>query len=129
MLERVRGRPISPAALVVVPIIVLTTILAGMLSAVIAQNARASGHPLGVLVSGACAYALAVAVLLRFGLAGVDRLQRLGLTDSLAAMPNRRALHLDFARHPAADEMALALLDLDGFKSVKDHTGISLAIA
>src|SRR3569833_1189776 len=38
-------------------------------------------------------------------------------------MPNRRALHQDFSRAGEDDEKALALLDLDGFKSVNDQYG------
>ncbi|TIX49860.1 bifunctional diguanylate cyclase/phosphodiesterase [Alteraurantiacibacter aquimixticola] len=46
------------------------------------------------------------------------------MTDSLTGLPNRRALHSDLVdlRDPDA-EMALALIDLDGFKSINDHHG------
>ncbi len=38
-------------------------------------------------------------------------------------MPNRRALHLDYARLAPEHDRALALLDLDGFKTVNDQYG------
>lgn len=123
VLERLGVRQIPPAVLVIAPVIVLTLISAGMLSLVLAETGPTSIHALGVLAAGGLAYALAVSVLLRFGLASIGHLEVLGLTDSLAAMPNRRALHIDFSRHPAGDERALALLDLDGFKSVNDQYG------
>jgi GGDEF domain-containing protein len=70
---------------------------------------------------------VAVILLVRFGLANIGQLEDLGLTDSLASMPNRRALHIDYTRHPEGQERALALLDLDGFKSINDQYGISSA--
>jgi hypothetical protein len=50
-----------------------------------------------IVIVGGAAYAIAVVLLVRFGLANIGKLEDLGLTDSLASMPNRRALHLDYA--------------------------------
>jgi diguanylate cyclase (GGDEF)-like protein len=108
--------------LVIAPVVVLTVISAAVLSLLLAQQAHAPGAAWPVLVGGAIAYSIAVLVLLRFGLASIGHLEGLGLTDSLAAMPNRRALHQDFARSDP-EPKALALLDLDGFKSVNDQYG------
>ncbi|MEO7552073.1 MAG: bifunctional diguanylate cyclase/phosphodiesterase [Croceibacterium sp.] len=116
-------KQLPPAVLVIAPVAVLTLISASVLSLLIADSGPASPNALAVLVSGGLAYAVAVLFLLRFGLARVSYLEVLGLTDSLAAMPNRRALHQDFARHPVNEEKALALLDLDGFKSINDQYG------
>lgn len=76
------------------------------------------------LASLAAAYVLAMVLLVRSGLAGIGDLEVLGLTDSLSGVRNRRALHLDFARHAIeGEERALALVDLDGFKLINDYYG------
>ena len=76
------------------------------------------------LASLAAAYVLAMVLLVRSGLAGIGNLEILGLTDSLSGVRNRRALHLDFARHAIeGEERALALVDLDGFKLINDYYG------
>ena len=116
-------RQVPPAVLVVAPVVVLTLISGAMLSALLAQGGPTSGTAMATLAAGTIAYAVAVLLLLRFGLAHVGHLEGLGLTDSLAAMPNRRALHQDFTRAGPEVEKALALLDLDGFKSVNDQYG------
>ncbi|QEA16658.1 putative bifunctional diguanylate cyclase/phosphodiesterase [Novosphingobium ginsenosidimutans] len=55
------------------------------------------------------------------------RLERLALTDSLCDLPNRRALHAESANEEADDaELAIALIDLDGFKLVNDFYGHSI---
>jgi diguanylate cyclase (GGDEF)-like protein len=46
------------------------------------------------------------------------------LTDSLSGLPNRRALRTDLqARIARSEPLALAMLDLDGFKAVNDRFG------
>ncbi len=122
MLQVQGTRQVAPAVLVVAPIAVLTLISVlgiGLLLAIVGPTT-----PLGIgLVSfGLLAYALAILLLLRFGLNSIARLADLGLTDSLTTLPNRRALHRDF-QSGAGQPAALALLDLDGFKSVNDHYG------
>lgn len=55
------------------------------------------------------------------------QLEQLALCDSLCGLPNRRALHGDILRASSTDtELAVALLDLDGFKSVNDFYGHSV---
>jgi diguanylate cyclase (GGDEF)-like protein len=110
--------------LVFAPIAVLTAIVAG---AVLYLSARglldnpASYRPLGISL---VLYFGAVLVFVRIGLSSITNLELLGLTDSLSGLPNRRALHLDVVRlAEEGDEVALALIDLDGFKSVNDHYG------
>lgn len=69
-------------------------------------------------------FAAAVVLLVRSGLRHVSRLERLGLADTLTGLPNRQALHNDFKRLSRADEeMAIALIDLDGFMLVNEHYG------
>ena len=106
------------------PIAVLTAIVAGAvlylaLGGLVADSAgyRALGISLAI-------YIAAVLLFVRIGLSSIGNLELLGLTDSLSGLPNRRAIHLDVARFAEADdEVALALIDLDGFKSVNDHYG------
>ena len=76
-----------------------------------------------IAVSGII-YLVAGILFVRIGLTKVGKLERRGLTDSLSGVSNRRALHLDVQRFASdSDEVALALLDLDGFKAVNDHYG------
>lgn len=57
----------------------------------------------------------------------VARLEQLALTDSLCGLPNRRALHRDVKRGcDQGSEVAIALIDLDGFKTVNDFYGHSV---
>ena len=102
MLKAIGLKQVRPAVLVIAPVAVLTLISATILAMLL--NRADSDSATTILVSGGIAYAAAVVFLVRFGLASIGKLEDLGLTDSLAAMPNRRALHLDYAR--AAPEAA-----------------------
>jgi diguanylate cyclase (GGDEF)-like protein len=106
------------------PIAVLTAIVAGAVLYLGARGLVANSAGYQALVVSLGLYVAAVLVFIRIGLSSIDNLESLGLTDSLSGLPNRRALHLDVARSAEADdEVALALIDLDGFKSVNDHYG------
>jgi diguanylate cyclase (GGDEF)-like protein len=108
---------------VIAPVAVLTLISAAVL-ALLLRQAEPGWQSVGTILGmGGLAYAVAVVLLVRFGLSSIGHLENLGLTDTLAAMPNRRALHIDYARHGEGQEKALALIDLDGFKSVNDQYG------
>lgn len=73
---------------------------------------------------GFCLYLLVAIVLFRSERLHEQRLERLALSDSLCGLPNRRALHLDIGQDvTSGDELAIALLDLDGFKSINDFYG------
>lgn len=122
MLKTIGLDQVRPAVLVLTPLAVLTIISATVLVMVMDES-RPLGSSAEILVVGGLAYGLAVLLLVKFGLSSIGKLEVLGLTDSLAAMPNRRALHLDYARAAPTEERALALLDLDGFKSVNDQYG------
>ncbi len=114
----------SPKASVYAPLVVLTLIFLIVISLVLSRMTTTLTSQFPVILAGALVYGVAVAVLIRFGLANIGTLERLGLTDSLSLLPNRRALHQDALR-PAesVEEQALAMIDLDGFKHVNDHYG------
>ena len=73
------------------------------------------------------AYLVTAVALLRMGGMHFSRLEKLARTDSLCGLPNRRALHQDVSKSAeAGSEVAIALLDLDGFKTVNDLYGHSV---
>ncbi len=118
------SQKMSSKASVFAPLVVLTLIFVGIMTILLAKVGVGTASTLPILVGGAVVYGIAVALLVRFGLANVGKLELLGLTDSLSQLPNRRALHLDFHRkNIGGREVALALIDLDGFKLVNDHYG------
>ena len=124
MARALRRDQLSHRALVFAPIVALTAIVAGAMLYLYSrgllenpESYRALGISLGF-------YLAAMLVFIRMSLSSIASLERLGLTDSLSGLPNRRALHLDIARFAADnDDVALALIDLDGFKSINDHYG------
>lgn len=76
------------------------------------------------IIFSALIYLAAAGALVYFGMSRVENLQMLSMTDSLSLLPNRRALHSDVRQlAEEGEEIALALIDLDGFKSVNDHYG------
>jgi diguanylate cyclase (GGDEF)-like protein len=83
------------------------------------------------LLTGVLLFLLAAVFLLRQGLQVLNELNISAMVDSLSQLPNRRALHRDIEVQLNQDEsVALAFLDLDGFKAVNDsyghHTGDQL---
>jgi diguanylate cyclase (GGDEF)-like protein len=115
---------LSPRVLVLAPIVALSMIVACFVAYLAAHGSFAAPGAYHAPVIGLALYGAAAILLARVGLANIGRLELLGLTDSLSGLPNRRALHVDVARYAEAeDEIALALVDLDGFKSVNDHYG------
>jgi diguanylate cyclase (GGDEF)-like protein len=76
------------------------------------------------LLSGVMLFLVAAIFLLRQGMHMLSELNRSAMTDSLSQLPNRRALHRDIEIQLHQDEpIALAFLDLDGFKAVNDNYG------
>ena len=54
--------------------------------------------------------------LVRLGLAGMKQIEMATRIDGLTRLPNRRAIHADIANRANGDEeIAVALIDLDGF--------------
>ncbi|WP_246449891.1 putative bifunctional diguanylate cyclase/phosphodiesterase [Qipengyuania soli] len=111
-------------AFVLGPILVLSTIFLLTMSLAMVSHKIGLSSPAPVLAAGSIIFCCAVAVLAILGLRHIGRYEKLGFTDSLTALPNRRSLHVDFQKHDrAGQEIALALIDLDGFKLVNDHYG------
>ena len=110
--------------LVFAPLVVLSGIFGAFASLLVAGADLP--HDALMWIAAVCIviYAAAVFALGRFGLTHVVRLEGLSRTDSLSNLPNRRALHEDAARNARpGEEVAVALIDLDGFKLVNDHYG------
>ena len=108
------------------PAAILSTIFAVTLAASYFVAGRTGAAPQAIGTGAAC-FAAAVILLVRSGLRQVTRLERLGLTDALTGLPNRQALHQDFKRLARSEEeMAIALVDLDGFMLVNEHYGHSI---
>ncbi|MGX7894619.1 putative bifunctional diguanylate cyclase/phosphodiesterase [Tsuneonella sp. HG222] len=115
---------LSPRWLVIGSMAALSAIVAALLAWLGRNGAFAAPDSLRALAIASIVYFVAAALLVRIGLANVGKLERIGLTDSLSGVSNRRALHFDVSRLArTGDEVALALLDLDGFKAVNDHYG------
>ncbi|AKM06314.1 putative bifunctional diguanylate cyclase/phosphodiesterase [Pelagerythrobacter marensis] len=114
----------APRLLVILPLVVLTAIYAAICAALLFGNDYGFARTSHLILTGSVIYAVAVLLLLRFGFAHVARLERLGTTDSLSELPNRRALHRNVTAGASSDrEIAVALIDLDGFKTINDLYG------
>ncbi len=65
-----------------------------------------------------------VGFLARFGLRALSEMNRSALFDSLSQLPNRRSLRIKLGEAAREGEtIALAFIDLDGFKNVNDSFG------
>ncbi|MEP3226814.1 MAG: bifunctional diguanylate cyclase/phosphodiesterase [Parasphingorhabdus sp.] len=114
----------GPQSIVFAPLIILSTIVSAMITLLMINNSIVASPTSPLIIGGILAYVGAVALLAHFGLLYIRRLERLALTDSLSRLPNRRALHADVRNHTASEnELAIAIVDLDGFKMVNDHYG------
>ncbi|WP_345724029.1 bifunctional diguanylate cyclase/phosphodiesterase [Qipengyuania vesicularis] len=77
-----------------------------------------------VLSGGLIAFLASVGGFAVLGIRHLGKLERLSNSDALTLLPNRRALHRDVAASMSAEhELALAIVDLDGFKIINDHYG------
>lgn len=77
-----------------------------------------------ILAGGSVIFATSVTGFALLGVRHLRKLELLSHTDSLTHLPNRRALHVGIQNEiRKGHEVALALVDLDGFKLVNDHYG------
>ncbi len=114
----------TPVQLVLMPMAVLSIVFALITLAVVASDRIEMVSPTALLIAGFTIYGATVFLLSRNSIAEVRELESHGITDSLCDLPNRRALHQDIERNRnPGDEIAIALIDLDGFKAVNDHYG------
>lgn len=115
---------LTPVAVVIVPLLILSGLFAVIAATVFLSDKMTFGSPATLLISGMVIYAATIFYLSRVGISNVRQLEKLSLTDGLCGLPNRRALHADITNDRSNDEeIALALIDLDGFKQVNDHFG------
>ena len=114
----------SAWAIVFGPMAVLATIFALTWSTTIANRYLGFSSPSTILSMGALAFGLATVVCAYVGRRHLRRVEHLSRSDSLTRLPNRRALHFDIQReYRQGHEVALAMIDLDGFKLINDHYG------
>ena len=106
--------PIAPLA----SIFVLTWAVA------VANRLYGFTSPYAVLGVGTVLFAATTALSTCFGLRQLRSIDQLARSDSLTQLPNRRALHSDIQDEiRQGHEVALAMIDLDGFKLTNDHYG------
>lgn len=110
--------------MVIIPLLVMS-VTAGLITlAIWLSKGTTIVSPQSMIIAGILLYAATIFALGHIGLSNVDKIENANLVDSLTGLPNRRAFHADFtAEAKPGQEVALALLDLDGFKQVNDHFG------
>ena len=83
------------------------------------------GLPIGAILGGGLvAFLASICGFAILGLRHLHKLERLSNSDALTLLPNRRAVHRDITACMSGDhEVALAIIDLDGFKMINDHYG------
>ncbi len=106
------------------PLAVLSVAFSLIIVAILLGDALLDGATPLVALGGLLIYALLASVLFRRGLAHLGQLEALSIADSLTGIGNRRGYHAEFARRKrSGEEMAVAMIDLDGFMHVNDHYG------
>ncbi len=118
------GMRLGPRALIWVALLAFTAAFILITALLVASNLLNFTATLPLTLTGVGIYAAAIAIFARIGFGSIARLEHLALTDSLSKLPNRRALHLQIRETASPeDEVAVALIDLDGFKMVNDVYG------
>ena len=114
----------STRTIILGPIAALGAIFVLTWAVAIANRYLGFANPYTVLSVGALVFGLATAACAFLGLRHLRRAEQLSRSDSLTLLPNRRALHLDIqSEYRQGHEVALAMIDLDGFKLINDHYG------
>ncbi len=106
------------------PIVALAAIFIATLAVAIANRLQNFTSPYNILAIGSILFGLTTAASIYSGLRHLREIDRLTRSDSLTHLPNRRALHSDIQdEFQQGHEVALAMIDLDGFKLTNDHYG------
>ena len=116
----------STKTLVLAPILVLCAVFLAVAAFIFIGHSDDAIALAPLLVTGVAVFATTAAVLSWATTSRIAAMERASLGDTLTSLPNRRALHADFAQAEAnaeVDEIALAIVDLDGFKAVNDRYG------
>lgn len=115
---------LTPVGLVVIPLAVISAVT-GLILLGISLSDRIVILSYGaLLISAILVYAATVFFLGRSGIATIRALEARAIIDPLTRLPNRHALHEDIQHaSQGSEEVALAVIDLDGFKQVNDHYG------
>lgn len=121
--------PIKPERLTQKEVLLLPAVCASLTVSAIALVVLASDKLslpalASLLASGAMFYAIALFTISRPKSPHATDVQVLGRIDPLSKLPNREALREDIEQlTQGGEEVALAMLDLDGFKQINDHFG------
>jgi diguanylate cyclase (GGDEF)-like protein len=89
-----------------------------------APGFEALDQSLPLLLGATLAHLLLALMLIRHGIKALRTLNQQALMDSLSELPNRRGLKRQLeTRLKNGEQLALAMMDLDGFKGVNDNFG------
>lgn len=106
------------------PLAIVSVVVAGISAVLVAVGAVSTAAPLLPIILAGFAFAASIIGLCKMGLNNMRELQRLERTDLLSGLPNRHALNQDIQACLEQDEqVAVAILNLDGFKQINDHFG------
>lgn len=107
-----------------VPFLVLTVLFGATCALLLLGDRPDPGASRTILYGTMATYVVAAFVIGRISIGFIGRLEGMGMTDSLCGLPNRRALHATIRQDRQSDgQVAVALIDLDGFKMVNDLYG------
>lgn len=115
---------LTPVGLVVIPLAVISAVTGLILLGISLSDRIVILSHGALLISAILVYAATVFFLGRSGIATIRALEARAIIDPLTRLPNRHALHEDIQHaSQGSEEVALAVIDLDGFKQVNDHYG------
>lgn len=115
---------LTPTGLVLLPLGTVSLVVSAIALVVIASEKLSLIDTSLLLIVGALIYAATILFLSRYGVANVRELERVARIDTLTNLPNRRSLQRDIAHSSqSGEEVALAVVDLDGFKLINDRFG------
>ena len=116
----------STKTLVLAPIFVLCGVFLAIAAFVFVVHSREAAELAPLMICGVAIFAVTAALLIQTTTTRIAAMERESHGDNLTGLPNRLALHSDIAKAEAnaeVDEIALAIVDLDGFKAVNDRYG------